>query len=139
MWNSSTNVSISRLVKANLKLTLGQSYEEFLYGSILSYKEALLIKIAKIRSDKPKDKYYTTFSKSYNIPNSNLKLKFQSVISLTDYSSSSHQKEYAFNPRATYVKVTIPALQGTDHHGFNDLIDEAVAHAFDKEVLGVNR
>jgi hypothetical protein len=139
MWNSSMDVAIPRLVKANLKLILGKDYEEFLYGSILSYKEALLVKIAKIRSNKPKDKYYITFSKSYNVPNTSIKLKFQSVISLTDYSGSRPQEERAFDPRATYVKITIPAFQGTDHYGFNDLINEAISHVFDKEILGVGK
>lgn len=145
MWSASMDLSIPRSVKANLKLMLGDKYDSFIYESILAFKEALTVKIDKIRSDKPNDKYYTTFSKSYKIPNSNLKLKFQSTISFRDYSklsghtSSNRQQEYLFEPKATCVKVTIPAFQGTDHYGFNDVVSEAVAHAFDKEVLGVNR
>ena len=146
MWSASMDLSIPRSVKANLRLMLGDKYDTFLYESILAFKEALTTKIVKIRSNKPKDKHYTTFSKSYKIPNTNLKLKFQSTISFRDYSKlsgyvspSRPQDEYSFNPHATYVKVTIPAFQGTDHHGFNDVVNEAVAHAFDKEVLGVGK
>jgi hypothetical protein len=137
--------SMPRLVKANLQLMLGDKYDSFLYENVLAFKEALASKIDKIRSDKPNDKYYTTFSKSYKIPNTNLKLKFQSTISFRDYSklsghtSSNRQQEYLFEPMATYLKVTIPAFQGTDHYSFNDVVNEAVAHAFDKEVLGVGK
>lgn len=145
MWSPSMGFSMPRLVKANLQLMLGDKYDSFLYESILAFKEALAVKIEKIRSDKPNDKYYTTFSKSYKIPNTNLKLKFQSTISFRDYSalsghtSSNRQQEYLFDPMATYLKVTIPAFQGTDHYSFNDVVNEAVAHTFDKEVLGVGK
>jgi hypothetical protein len=123
------DVAIPRSVKANLKFILGNDYEEFLYTTILSYKEALLVKINKIRVNKPETKYYTTFSKSYNIPSTDLKIKFQSVISFTDHT----------NPRATCIKVTIPAFQGTEHYGFNNLINEAISHVFDKTVLGAGK
>jgi len=145
MSSSSMGFSMPRLVKANLQLILGDKYDSFLYGSILAFKEALAVKINKIRIDKPNDKYYITFSKSYKIPNTNLKLKFKSTISSRDYSkfsghaSSNRQEEYWFDPKATHVKVTIPAFQGTDHYGFNDVLNEAIAHAFDKEILGVGK
>jgi hypothetical protein len=139
MWDSRTSISIPRSVEANLKLILGDSYNSFLYQSLLSYKDALTAKINKLRDKKNLDKYYTTFSKSYNVPNTNLKLKFQTTISCRDYSRSRPQEDYAFDPRATHIKILIPILQGTDSYRFDDLMEEAVAHAFDKEVLGVNR
>ena len=139
MWGSSTTISIPRSVEANLKLLLGNGYHSFLYECLLSYKDALTAKISKLLSKKPLDKYYTTFSKSYNIPNSNLKLKFQSTISCRDWTRHRPQEESVFDPRVTHVKILIPTLQGTDSYRFDDLMKEAVAHAFDKEVLGVNR
>lgn len=145
MWSSSMDFAMPRSIKANLQLILGDKYDSFLYESVLAFKEALAAKIAKIQSDKPNDKYYTTFSKSYKIPNTNLKLKFQSTISFRDYSklsghtSSNRQQEYLFDPKATYVKVTIPAFQGTDHYSFNEVVGEAISHFFDKEILGARQ
>lgn len=140
MWDSRTSISIPRSVEANLKLMLGDDYDSFLYESLLSYKDALTAKINKLRDKKNLDKHYTTFSKSYNVSNTNLKLKFQTTICYRDYSRRPPPgKDYAFDPCATHIKILIPTLQGTDSYRFDDLMKEAVAHAFDKEVLGVNR
>ena len=127
------HIKVSRLVKLSLKLVLKDQYEPVMDEMFLDFIEMMKRKIAKINASET-NKYYRSFSKSYSLSSSGVKVKLKGWVMMRGWSTSSVSSSN-FEPRLTGISVVLSPFTGYDHEPIAKKIDDTVMKTIEREIF----